>query len=372
MTILFVCNNLPPIVDGVGDYTLNLSKEFANHGHTVYVVCRKDERISTDYQDITIFPAVEKWNRDTGRLIAAYIRQHDVDVVSLQYVPHGFHPKGLPFGLVAVLKEIKKTDVKVMTFCHEVSVEYRHGTLKQRLLEMTMKHITKSVLRLSDYVGTSICHYRDMIHSLMEKNMDIAVIPIASNIPEAAYPKEELLKLRRTVATDEELIVAFFGMRNIKTSLGAIKHLQEEGKSIKTLFIGKIPASMAEKLPMNCYKTGILDTKDIYKYFLISDIMVLPENNISGCSFKSGSLAAAMQAGLPVITAKGGLTDSSLIDGENILFTDFSSSERIALSMSCLLCNKEVRERIGANAKKVQTDNTWNNTYNGYIELVRR
>ena len=30
---------MPPIVDGVGDYTYNLAHEFALHGHEVIVIC---------------------------------------------------------------------------------------------------------------------------------------------------------------------------------------------------------------------------------------------------------------------------------------------------------------------------------------------
>lgn len=371
MNILFITNHLPPIVDGVGDYTYNLAREFAGHGHNVHVICRANKEICKDYRGITVVPVIKNWNKTAGKQIVAYIRQYHVDVVSLQYVPHGFHPKGLPFGLVAVLKEIKKTGVKVMTFCHEVSVEYQHGTIKQRLLEMLMKYVTKSILHLSDYVGTSIVYYHNMIQRLCASHRDIAIIPIVSNIPVMGHTQEELSKLRNTIAPKGEHIIAFFGMRDTATSIAAIKKLQDEGQRIKVLFIGKTPACMADKLPSGSYKTGILDTKDIYKYFLVTDIMVLPEDNISGCSFKSGSLAAAMRAGLPIITAKGCLTDTSLVDMKNIVFTDFSSYGNIVSALSLLLGNKEERQRIGMNAQRLVATRTWKYTYQEYMKILK-
>ncbi|MGM9705810.1 MAG: glycosyltransferase family 4 protein [Prevotella sp.] len=370
MTILFITNHLPPIVDGVGDYTYNIAMEFARHGHKVHVLCRSCKEIHTDYKEIIVNPIIEYWNKTAGKQIAAYVRQHHVDVVSLQYVPHGFHPKGLPFGLVAALKEVKKTGIKVMTFCHEVSIEYKHGTIRQRMLEMLMKYVTKSILRLSDYTGTSIVYYRDMMLQLTNPHRSIAVIPIASNIPVTEHTHEELAELRNVIASKGEHIVAFFGMRDTATSLAAIEKLQDEGQKVKILFIGKIPTRMVDKLPADSYKTGILDSKDIYQYFLVADILILPENNISGCSFKSGSLAAAMRAGLPVVTAKGYLTDSSLVDKENIVFTDFSSDENIISVLKSLLGNKDECLRIGANARQLVATRTWEYTYCEYMKVL--
>ena len=44
MRILFITNQMPPLVDGVGDYTCNLARGFARHGHEAAVVCREDMR----------------------------------------------------------------------------------------------------------------------------------------------------------------------------------------------------------------------------------------------------------------------------------------------------------------------------------------
>lgn len=49
-------------------------------------------------------------------------------------------------------------------------------------------------------------------------------------------------------------------------------------------------------------------------YLQISDILILPEDPLSGCSLKSGSLAAALQFGIPTITNSGFMTDERLSD----------------------------------------------------------
>ena len=118
MNILFITNTLPPVVDGVGDYTLNLAKEFAKHGHNVSIVCKCDDRVKTDYEDIKVFPIVEAWNKSVAAPVIRLIRERHIEIVSLQYVPHGYDNRGLPFAIAYLAKEIKKINVPLYTFFH--------------------------------------------------------------------------------------------------------------------------------------------------------------------------------------------------------------------------------------------------------------
>ena len=370
MKILFITNRFPPIVDGVGDYTYNLAKEFVRNGHEVVVVCSKNSRVvEGNHDSMCVYPIVINWDRNAGKKIVCIAKQHNIDIVSLQYVPHGFDKKGLPIGLLFAIREIKKAGFQLFTFCHEVSVEYFPGTIKQRLLEFLMKKITRSLLKQSDYIATSITHYRYMIGQLVGKR-NIGQIPIASNIP-ANVPNDALMySLRNGIACADELVISFFGIRNVSTTLEAIKQLQSDGYKLKILFIGKIPDSIQNILPSNSIKTGVLDTMDIYKYFLVSDIMILPESSLSGVSFKSGSLAAAMEAGLPVITAKGYLTDDSMKDGENVVFVYFENISAVKRAIADLVDNQEKRKTIGEAANQLMKGRTWDYTYKEYMKIM--
>lgn len=367
MNVLFITNNLPPLVDGVGDYTYNLAREFAKHGHEVHVVCRDKEEIRDNYADIHVAKIVRKWNRQAGKDIAEYIRKHKIEVISLQYVPHGFHPKGLPFGLISVVNEIKKTNVKLMVFCHEVSVEYSHGTLKQKVLEYLMKGITRKILGQANLIATSIAYYREMIIKIGIQQ-PVSIIPIASNIPIYNYTVKELSAIKQKIAPHGEYIVSFFGKRDITTSCRAINELINDGVPIQSLMIGSVKIDNKCKL-VNCYKTGVLKPENLYKFFLVSDLMILPENQITGCSFKSGSLIASLRAGLPVITTNGYMTDTSLNDKINILFADFSSCADIKEKILLLLYDRQLYYRIKNNAKDSVSRSNWQEVYNRYIGI---
>lgn len=371
MKILFITNNLPPIVDGVGDYTYNIAKQFAKHEHEVYIVCRKDLRINIKIEGIMVLPIVENWSFRCYKPIVKVIKENRIDIVSLQYVPNGFHPKGLPFSIVKLTNEINKTQSKLFTFFHEVYVEEGKGRLKRYVLSKLMQCISKRVKDNSDFLATSIEYYGDMIKKLSSRKKDISIIPIASNIPETKMSEDDLAVLKKEIAPNNETIISFFGLRNIQTSIDAISELKNDGYNLKIVLIGKTQCSSVNNLPKDTFKTGILDIAEIDKFFKISDIFILPQDNIYGCSFKSGSFVAGMRNRLPIITAKGNLTSSKLETGNNIIFVNFDNIKEVKGSILKLLNDKKSALSIGEQAYLISIKFTWSETYHKYIDVLK-
>lgn len=370
MNILFICNNLPPLVDGVGDYTYNIAQQFACNGHNVHIICRRSAKIDTTCANMKIVPMVEKWNRQAGRDISDYVRTQGVEVVSLQFVPHGFHAKGVAWGLACALREIRQTGVKIMTFCHEVYVFDRRPGLKGWAESALTRWATSRVLALSDTVATSIECYRDLIANISH-HKDVPVMPIVSNIPRSVLPEAQLKEMRKKVAADDEKIVAFFGLRQIDLSIKAICRLRSEGMRIKVLFIGKVPNGFKYAELEDSFRTGVLEVEAIADYLMLPDVLLVPEQSHTGCSFKSGSLAAALQSGLAVVTGKGTMTSSTLIDGQNIIFADFNSTDSICNALRKLLSDANLRHAVGMHARQLLASRTWEHTYNEYLRLVQ-
>ena len=210
-------------MDGVGDYTYNLALEFVRHKHEVIVVCKRDERIDYHINGINIFPIVKVWNKQAIQPVTNVIKERQIEMVSLQYVPHGFHPYGLPFALIGLVRAIRKHGVPLFTFCHEVCTFYGKG-LEQDIISYMMRYVTKKILINSNIIATSIKYYCEIINTLVpDYPSRIEQIPIVSNIPEKINSREEILSLRNKVAAKNEIIIAFFGQRNIKVSLEVIE-----------------------------------------------------------------------------------------------------------------------------------------------------
>lgn len=368
MKILFITNKFPPLVDGVGDYTYNLAHEFAKHGHEVTVVCKDHDGIHTIYDDIKVLPIVKAWNKQALQPIVNVVKERQIEVVSLQYVPHGFHPKGLPFALISIVRAIKKQKVRLFTFCHEVCTSPEKGRIKFTLISYLMQYITRQILNRSDCVATSIGHYSQRIEGLTGRK-NIFLIPIPSNIPSCTLPTNDIEILKSKIAPDNEFIVGFIGKRNSDEFINAVCSLIAEGEKIKMLSIGK--TNLLNLDLKDCiYKTGVLAIKDLSAYIEVSDCIALPENKQSGCSFKSGSLVASMRAGKVVITTKGFMTDKSLIDGENIIFKNGETDE-CKKGIRWLMYAPIERKFIGENAKKITMEMTWTKTYEKYMECLK-
>lgn len=367
MKILFITNNMPPHVDGVGDYTMNLAREFARHGHEVTVVCKNIENIRIDYEDIDVRPIVEVWNKKALPPILEVIRTKSIEIVSLQYVPHGFHPQGLPFGLIGIMKRIKKEKIPIFTFFHEVCISLDRLNIKWIVQTIIMRYVTYMVLAYSDYIATSISWYSKRIKNICgcEK---VPLIPIPSNIPMKPLNEIERVQLRKSIAPNDEFIIGFFGKRNLDECLKAISKLIKNGRKIKLLSIGKTTL-LDQKIEGNTiYKTGILEIGELSQYLHVADCIVLPEPP-SGCSFKSGSLMAALRESKVVITSRGFMTDSALLNQFNIIFAD--SAEDYERELSSIISDRDKLIRIGIQAKLLVKDVDWTGTYQQYLRILQ-
>ena len=117
MKILFLCGSIEPGKDGVGDYTRRLSGELLRNGHKVKIISLMDNNVNTYKEEIQITDnnlAINTKRIPKESSIAerkAYVKQilneEGVDWISLQYVPHSFNDKGLPFWLPNFLKQFK-------------------------------------------------------------------------------------------------------------------------------------------------------------------------------------------------------------------------------------------------------------------------
>ena len=369
MTILFITNNLPPLVDGVGDYTYNIARQFAVNGHRVYIACRFNPAINTHVEGITILPMVKAWNWSCHKPICKLIREKGIEVVSLQYVPHGFHPKGLPFPLIRLMHKIKKCNVKTFIFCHELFVLPVPFNVHRCILSSLMRYITRKIIFSCDCVATSNDFYKSLIYRYTGLTKPVAVIPIASNIPIQDYSITSLKLFRKTIARENEIILSFLGNRNLQTSLNVINKLLKKGFPVVPLFIGKT-SSCYDNIPPNAVKTGVLDVCSLSKYIQVSDLLLMPEDNEFGCSFKSGVLAAGLTVGVPVVTSRGKMTPTMLKNKVNICFTDFTKEAILENDIAMLIKDRELRLQIAKNAKRIGQRNDWKSVYNEYMDII--
>ena len=314
MKVVFISNNLPPAVDGVGDYTYFIAEQFVEHGHEVHIICSNRKEVD-EVEEMNIYPIVDYWDKNGMDQTVALIKEIQPDFVSLQYVPYSFSDKGLPWIMIYFLQQIVEAKIPISTTFHEVCIRLEAKVLGRALGQ---RIIARSLAKHSDKVITSIDFYVKYIRK-WTKNVEL--IQIGSNIPEIFIPEEEQKELRCKITPNGEFLIATFGKRDHVALLNWFEQLLALRPNTKLLICGKTPKiKIKESLKPHIYATGYLSREGVYKQLKCSDLFMQFSMGKGGVCNKSGSLAAAFAAGLPILGNEGDMTNKALLESGAVIF----------------------------------------------------
>jgi hypothetical protein len=205
MHIIQIVPKLPPTIDGVGDYALNLAiqlrKDFAIETH--FLVCNPKWIGAKSIEDFSIRKVTEFSTLDLLSLLSS-----DISIVLLHYVGYGYAKRGCPVWLVEGLERWKSnnTNARLVTMFHEV---YASGPIwtSSFWLSRLQRNIAARLVQLSDRCLTSKQLYAEILYKLSRyQHKEIAAIPVFSNI----YEPQQVLPL----AERKRHLVIFGGRRN--------------------------------------------------------------------------------------------------------------------------------------------------------------
>ncbi len=188
--ICFLCGSIAPGRDGVGDYTAALAAELTRQGHACAVVSLMEhEDIPADYPFTHLrLKATQSWE-EKARLLKPWLEREQPDVLSLQYVPWTFSPRGLPFGLTAWLQDIAGP-ARFHVMFHELWVAAECGaSFKNCILGVIQKRLIAGMLKkLSPVcVHTTNLVYQELLRRV---GWQAKLLPLFSNITPAESPTE--------------------------------------------------------------------------------------------------------------------------------------------------------------------------------------
>jgi len=186
MQIISIVPNLPPAIDGVGDYAFNLARQlrqdFGVKSHFIVGNPRKIE-----VREIEGFSVIQVPEHSATKLLS--ILQHNYQqttTVLLHYVGYGYAKRGCPFWLINALEKWQNASVNctLVTMFHEV---YASGPIwaSSFWLSPLQKNLAIRLSRLSDRCLTSKQGYAQILYELSAgKQIKIPTLPVFSNIGE--------------------------------------------------------------------------------------------------------------------------------------------------------------------------------------------
>ncbi len=374
MTVALITPNYPPTICGVGDHTLQLVQALLKAGVETHVICSANQQPEPVVQP-KIYPIIEEWNKKGFKTTLEKLETLQPDWVIVQYVPHGFNPKGLPFAILGFYEALSKKKYSVLTVFHEVRV--RPGNkLSTRFISAVETYIARQLTLKSKKVATSIDFYVDLLRG-GRKDLPINIVPIGSGIEpiETSPAVKRVLRKRFDIPLSVPVIVTF-GNRNIEIYLDAFDKLAQDVPDFVWLLCGKTSTSPSV-LKSRAYirHTGEMSATDIYQALSLGDVAFLPEpvspKMEGGSSNKSTALACGFSLGIPIIGIKGDMNNSLLKHDENILLVDIYQPDDLYKSLKKGLDTEGSRQRLGQGAADLyNTALAWDVVGKQYLTLM--
>jgi hypothetical protein len=198
---------LPPIVDGLGDYALNLARELHNNFGIKSQFIVGDPSWSGG-DDVEGFSTIRLTEHSSNCLLSGLSNSDPLCTVLLHYVGYGYAKRGAPVWLVKGLERWRTSheEARLLTMFHEV---YASGPLwtSSFWLSSLQKNLAARLARLSDSCLTSREGYAEILKELSRnKHRSIPTLPVFSNIGE---PEQTPLPLK-----DRKRRLVIFGGRS--------------------------------------------------------------------------------------------------------------------------------------------------------------
>jgi hypothetical protein len=185
LRIAFVTSSLERGKDGVGDYTRALGEECKRRGHEVFFLGLHDRHLAAEVQDtepnLRRLPATSPWLERVQRAAACF-EEWQPQWLSLQFVPYGFHDKGLAWKLADYLTPLLM-ERKAHVMFHELWIGgYRRARLKERMIGWVQRACVFRLIRQirPATISTSNDAYLAM---LKRAGFDSERLPLFGSIP---------------------------------------------------------------------------------------------------------------------------------------------------------------------------------------------
>ena len=265
--IIQIVPQLPPAINGLGDYALNLARQLY-----------QDLNINTEFiigdptwsgnSKIEQFPVFSVASQSTTALLSLLNNHHSL--ILLHYVGYGYAKRGCPWWLIEALEahqHIKKPKQLLITMFHEVYASGQPWT-SAFWLSPFQKNLATRLVKISSHCLTSSQVLADIIKGLEpHKKTSITTLPIFSNIGEPKDLPPLSSRSRRLVifGTPGVRLRAYQncldGLTNICQAL-RIQEIYDIGQPIH------LKISQINGIPVT--KTGVIQSDQISQIFLDS------------------------------------------------------------------------------------------------------
>ncbi len=354
-SVVLICPHYIPDKGGLAGHTAVLGTEIAALGVRTTVVTRPGP-VADTFPGAHISPTIAHWSL---RGMPALYRQTvaaQPDVVLIQYVPYMYWRRGPGVSVSLFALWLAFKGYRVVAIVHEAYIPW---SKRPRLLAVGLvQRLALCVLIVScTRVATSTSSLTRMLRRWLPfAQSKMHTVPVFSNIPliEMSEPERSARRKRLSIEPDDVALV-YFGSQHEGKLFGmvlrAFRMLYTRGYPVVLLVIGQQKDAVLERVKdwngsigQHVVATGYCSDNDVSFYLRCGDIFLSPF--LDGVSTRRGSVMAALQHGLPVVTTVGPATDRALF-ADAVAMTAIGDEEGYVRAVEDLLRDPLTRWALG-------------------------
>jgi len=285
-----------------------------------------------------------------------YLKENDFDVIHIH----------LPFAsniLINLDKELRNR----MVYTAHVGEERKRFALDSSA-PFLLRIFSPDLYLMKRFKKTVILN-EPLRDKLISKGIDrskIEVIPNGIEVKDFNTSKREINKIKEKYGLTEKIIVMFAGSITPRKGVHHLVRAAEKilknnkYKDVIFLLVGEMTPDKefamkvvdyvrTNSLEKNIKFTGFIPYEDLKALYSACDIFVLP-------SFEEGdpiALKEALASGKPLVGTNVGGIPMQIIDGWNGFLVEPGNENRLAEKIKYLIDDKEERERMGKNSRKL-------------------
>jgi len=311
LSVIFICSSLEPGHDGVGDYTRRLAAALIKQGGKCGIVSLNERYLTSTFNgtqqvddtDVPVMRIAAPIDiKERFALAKNWIDEFNPRWVSLQFVPFGYHPKGLKVGLSRLLMPLgrgRKWHIMLhelwVGIAEEESQKLQLWGKAQRLLIMgLLKNLKPQVLH------TQTGLYKTLLAKL---GYTVEILPLFGNIPVVKQMEENQ-------ALDKIAFVVFGAIHDRAPiddlSAEAAQYAQKHNVPVTLTIMGR--GNSEQQRWADAWANAGLPVELLGKQEpeRISEVLSNSTMGVSATALaviaKSGSYAAMREHGLPVLS----------------------------------------------------------------------
>lgn len=357
MKILITTDAFTPVVNGVVTSTLNLYKQLKQHGHDVRILTLAHARHSRKEEDVYYISSFGINIYPDARVTVKF-RDHYINEI-IEWKPDVIHSQTEFCTFLFARRIARKLDIPVVHTYHTLYQDYtgyftKHETLGQKLVI----GFSKTLLNHVDGVIVPTEKTKRILEGYGIKE-DIQVIPNGIELEafkqHSTMEEKEALKKSLGIDLNHHVIVTIGRLgieKNIDELLDAMKLYLDKREDITLVVVGDGPhrealeaRAKALQIDRHIVFTGMIEAKNIYKYYQLGDIFVSASNSeTQGLTY-----IEALANGIPIVCKKDECLFGVLKDGFNGYM--FTTIEEMVQRVDELLENHELYKKISINTQ---------------------